>query len=80
MNDTFLKIKMFGIIAEKTGQHVLDIPPVEDTGQLAGWLLKKYPQLEGLKFTFAVNKQLVHKNTPLNKGAEVALLPPYSGG
>lgn len=80
MNAGLLKIKMFGIIAEKTGQNVLDIPLMEDTEQHADWLLKKYPQLEGIKFTFAVNKQLVHNNTSLNEGVEVALLPSYSGG
>jgi molybdopterin synthase sulfur carrier subunit len=80
MKTGFHTIKMFGILAEKTGQHVLTVPLMADTDQLTAWLFERYPQLEGIKFTLAVNKQLIHNNTPLDEGVEVALLPPYSGG
>ena len=73
-------IKMFGIIAEKTGTHVLSAPHMDDTDQFTAWLFERYPQLEGVRFTLAIDKQLIHSNTVLNERAEIALLPPYSGG
>jgi len=80
MKDKFLKVRMFGVVAEKTGESSLDIPFVIDTKQLTALLFEKYPQLDGIKFALAVDKQIVHENIPLHEGAEVALLPPFSGG
>lgn len=71
---------MFGIVAEKTGTSNLTIQFVDDTDKLYSLLLKKYPQLEGVKFVLAVNRQIVHQNTSLNQNDEIALLPPFSGG
>lgn len=71
---------MFGIVAEKTGTGNLTIPFVDDTDKLFSLLLEKHPQLEGVKFAIAVNRQIVHQSTSLNQNDEVALLPPFSGG
>jgi molybdopterin converting factor small subunit len=80
MKEKLLKIKMFGVVAEKTGTGNLTIPFVDDTDKLFSLLLEKHPQLEGVKFAVAVNRLIVHKNTLLYQNDEIALLPPFSGG
>ncbi|MCW0482310.1 MoaD/ThiS family protein [Gaoshiqia sediminis] len=80
MRNKLLKIKMFGIVAEKTGTGNLTIPFVDDTDKLYLLLLEKHPQLDGIKFAIAVNRQIVHQNTSLAQNDEIALLPPFSGG
>jgi sulfur-carrier protein len=34
----------------------------------------------GIKYSIAVNKQVIQNNTTLNPDDTVALLPPFSGG
>lgn len=80
MKEKLLKIKIFGVIAEKTGTGDLTIPFVDDTDKLYSMLLEKHPRLEGVKFTLAVNRQIVHQNSSLDQNDEIALLPPFSGG
>jgi molybdopterin synthase sulfur carrier subunit len=80
MKEKLLRIKMFGVVAEKTGTGNLTISFVDQTDQLRALLLEKYPQLEGVGFVFAVNRQIVHQNTWLGQNDEIALLPPFSGG
>jgi sulfur-carrier protein len=80
MKEKLLKIKTFGVVTEKTGTGNLIIPFVDNTDKLYLLLLEKYPQLEGVKFAIAVNRQIVHQNTSLAQIDEIALLPPFSGG
>ena len=40
----------------------------------------KYPGLLQAKYAIAVNKQIIQHKTALQQDAEVALLPPFSGG
>ncbi len=75
-----LTIKTFGMVAEKTGRAELSISGVEDTEALLELLYRMYPDLVGVKFAIAVNRKIVHGNTPLEPGNEIALLPPFSGG
>ncbi len=80
IRNKMLKLRIFGMLAETIGQSSMDIPHIVDTESLTTFLLEKYPQLKNVKFTLAVNKQLIHKNTLLQANAEIALLPPFSGG
>lgn len=80
MREKLLKIKTFGVVAEKTGTGNLIIPFVDNSDKLYLLLLEKHPQLEGVKFAIAVNRQIVHQNTWLAQNDEIALLPPFSGG
>lgn len=80
MREKLLKIKTFGVVAEKTGTGNLIIPFVDNSDKLYLLLLEKHPQLEGVKFAIAVNRQIVHQNTLLAQNDEIALLPPFSGG
>jgi len=75
-----LSIKYFGIIAEITGieEEKLNIEAPK-IGGLIDAITKKYPGLKGREFQIAQNKKMVNKEEPVN-GAEIALLPPFSGG
>ncbi len=68
------------MLAEKLPQSEFKFPYHKDSDELLKALHTAYPFLENLKFTLAVDKQLVQENTPLKGSEEIALLPPFSGG
>lgn len=74
------KIKAFGILAEKLPASEFEFPYFQDTEKLLGGLITEYPQLKSLKFSLAVDKELVQEKHHLNGNEEIALLPPFSGG
>ena len=51
-------------------------------GELRRALGEEYPSLRGLleHSALAVDNSFVEENDPVNEGAEIALLPPVSGG
>ena len=75
-----LSIKYFGIIAEITGleEEKLKIKD-QKIGELIDSIINKYPGLKGREFQIAQNKKIVDNEEPVN-GAEIALLPAFSGG
>jgi sulfur-carrier protein len=75
-----ITVKAFGIIAEKIKTSQLTIEAVPTTDTLLGYLHQQYPELQYMKFSIAVNKKQTVGNTVIPHGAEVALLPPFSGG
>lgn len=68
------------MLAEKLPQQEFQFPYQKDSDELLKALNREYPVLEGLKFSLAVNKQLIQGKTPLKGDEEIALLPPFSGG
>ncbi|TVR87738.1 MAG: MoaD/ThiS family protein [Saprospirales bacterium] len=75
-----IKIKAFGLIAEKMDAREIRVDQTKTTAELKALLHERYPALEKLDFAIAVDRRIVNDNTPLEPGAEVALLPPFSGG
>ena len=75
-----MNLLAFGIIAEKIGASNLSLEDIKDTDTLKEKLGQQYPALQELNFTVSVNRKIVHGNTVLDDHAEVALLPPFSGG
>ena len=75
-----IKIKAFGMIAERMGQEEILIPNPGSTELLLQKLYQDFPQLESMKFSLAVNKKLCTEPTAIPHEAELALLPPFSGG
>jgi len=75
-----INIKYFGQIAEATK---LESESIECLGKQVSDVLdilySKHKELNNKIFKIAQNQELVHINTPLT-GAEIALLPPFSGG
>lgn len=59
---------------------MIDDHLVQDTFSLMSVLTATYPELTHKKYMLAVNKNIVQRNTALNEGDTVAILPPFSGG
>jgi len=74
-----IQVLPFGQLAEITGKERFAWQAA-DTDSLQRTLGEKYPALKERKYAIAVNRQLVKQNTVLTENAEVALLPPFSGG
>jgi sulfur-carrier protein len=73
-------VYIFGQLTDVTGVQQVALPVIKDTGELERVLLQQFPGLEGRKFRIAVDRQLVSGTVALHAGAEVALMPPFSGG
>jgi MoaE-MoaD fusion protein len=65
-----------------TGELELELPEPATVADLRAWLDARYPALAPLwpRLAVAVNGSIARSDDPLGDGAEVALLPPVSGG
>jgi MoaE-MoaD fusion protein len=65
-----------------TGELELELPEPARVADLRAWLDARYPALAPLwpRLAVAVNGSIARSDDPLSEGAEVALLPPVSGG
>ena len=75
-----LKILVFGQLSEIINASELELLAINNTDELNKKLFELYPKLEDIKYTLAINKKIIHKNTQLYHEDIVALLPPFSGG
>lgn len=75
-----MKILAFGKIADVLRQPALDFSGPKTVAELRERLETEYPDLKSLRYLIAVNKQIAEEQTTLAENAEVALLPPFSGG
>lgn len=80
-----VQVRLFAAARQLTGADSVDIdvtdssPTVE---QLRSSMMERYPQLSTLlrHAMFAVNAEYVPANSRIPPGAEVACIPPVSGG
>lgn len=75
-----IKILVFGQLSEIINASEIVLSATNNTDELNKKLFELYPKLEEMNFTLAINKKIIHKNTPLHHEDIVALLPPFSGG
>ena len=80
MKTSTLKIKAFGMVAEKIGASEIELGYASSSSELVQDLVRNYPDLKGVKFSLAVNKKLISEDVFIPEYAEIALLPPFSGG
>jgi molybdopterin synthase sulfur carrier subunit len=74
-----VQVVSFGKIADILGAKSLEVN-ASDTSELQNILFERFPALRNSMFAIAVNRQVVTGHTELSENAEVALLPPFSGG
>jgi molybdopterin synthase sulfur carrier subunit len=74
-----VRVVPFGQLTDIMGKAHLEFDAA-DTQALQQVLENKYPGLRDRKYAIAVNREIVSANTILPEDAEVALLPPSSGG
>lgn len=75
-----ISIRTFGMIAEKIGSGQIQLSGISSVDELRESLFEQFPDLKNMKFSIAINKQLVSGNAPIPIDSEIALLPPFSGG
>ena len=75
-----LDVKLFGQLSDVVGSNSIQVNDIADTNALIQHLQSKFPILMHSKYRIAVNRNIIHSNTILQQDAEVALLPPFSGG
>ncbi|MDX5340476.1 MAG: MoaD/ThiS family protein [Cyclobacteriaceae bacterium] len=75
-----ITLKAFGMVAEKIGSSELAMENPGSVEALKTQLSERFPELEGIKFSFALNKKLLSRDAQIPQKAEIALLPPFSGG
>jgi len=75
-----MTIKVFGQLTDVFKQENISVENAADVEELKKRLLDSFPALADKTFVVAVNKKIIHKNISLSENAEIALLPPFSGG
>ncbi len=75
-----MNIKIFGQLVDIIGSSAISINDIADTENLISMLQSEYPPLRTSKYKIAVNRNIIQSNTALQPDAEIALLPPFSGG
>ncbi len=75
-----VNVLAFGKIADIAAARAWKMAGVQTTAEVRRQLEETYPGLRGLNYLVAVDKEIVNGDAPLHDGAEVALMPPFSGG
>lgn len=75
-----ITVLAFGKVSEIVGKSRFVINNVSSTDELKEQLEAEYPLLKNIRYAVAVNMQMTADCTPIEAGAAVALLPPFSGG
>ncbi len=77
-----LKIRAFGITRDIVkGRELMLATSAGTVGELKEQLQNEYPDLKTLKsFFVAVDNTYAADNIEISEGAEIALIPPVSGG
>ena len=75
-----IKIYLFGRLKELTGLSELVMEGISDTDQVMHEVICRFPNIKGIPCLVAVDREIIHGNTSLKEGQELAILPPYSGG
>lgn len=76
-----MKIKTFGYITEIIGTSDFELDNPINLKEFRKNLENKFPELKTKNFSIAVNEEVINDDDfIIEKDAEIALLPPFSGG
>jgi len=79
-----INVKLFAVARERAGTSAIDVElsSPATVRQLRSALLEQYPALRDVvpHVRFAVNSEYAADATPIAPQAEVAIIPPVSGG
>ncbi|GAO44422.1 MoaD/ThiS family protein [Flavihumibacter petaseus] len=73
-------VLLFGQLAEKCGSKEIVVAADQSAAAVIEAIHEAYPVLADIPFRVAVNRKLVDIQDEIPQGAEIALLPPFSGG
>ncbi|MXV16067.1 MoaD/ThiS family protein [Hufsiella ginkgonis] len=75
-----MKISFFGQLTDIVSGSTIEIDAVSSTAALVEALNRRYPAMRQVSYAIAINKKIVNGNAEIVSDAEIALLPPFSGG
>jgi molybdopterin converting factor subunit 1 len=77
-----MKVLLFARARDLIGADCIDVEEAATIGALRRRLIQRFPNAAGLleKSAFALNDEFADDTAAIPQGAEVALLPPVSGG
>ena len=75
-----MKIRIFGNLTDIFGADNYTIEPVATVSDLKEKLEQVFPQLGSYIYLTVINDEIAQANSFIPPDAEIALLPPYSGG
>lgn len=75
-----IELLFFGQLTDKTGVASAVIDNPGSVEMLKQKLNELYPGLNNVKFTIAINNKMAADNESINNHAQVACMPPFSGG
>jgi len=75
-----ISVLFFGVLAEVTGTRQKHYSGINSFSDLEHRIGDEFPEIEHYSFRIAVNNKIINEDPILNKGDEVAYLPPFAGG
>jgi sulfur-carrier protein len=75
-----INVLFFGVLADVAGTHSKHYRGVESFNDLRHRIEDDFPELFHYNFRIAVNNEIIDDNPVLNRGDELAFLPPFAGG
>jgi molybdopterin synthase catalytic subunit len=79
-----VRVKLFAVAKQRVGSGAIDVelPDGATVRQLRGALVEQFPPLADVvpHVRFAVNSEYASDAAPVPLAAEVAMIPPVSGG
>ena len=74
------KITLFGLLAEEAGTNTLLCSSMPNTEALLADVFLRYPSWSSMRLLLAVNHRIVLSSQLIDTTAEIAFMPPFSGG
>ena len=75
-----MKIKLFGMLADKAQANEIEVSDVSTKEQLIQKVNNNHPSFNGLEYKVCVNQAISQGDQHISPDDEIALLPPYAGG
>lgn len=75
-----IQIISFGKISEFINNQNIEVKDISNTNELKLYLEQSFPNLVGMKYKLALNKNLVQQNLEIHDKDTIAIMPPFSGG
>lgn len=79
-----LTLRLFALAKDLVGQETLSltVPEPCTVAELRALILEEHPELKEIlsRCAIAVDSDFASEDLPLQEGAEIAILPPVSGG
>jgi sulfur-carrier protein len=80
MSSIKISVLFFGQITDYTRVNKMELNEFMDTDTVLNHLKSMFPMLKESPYQVALDKEIIHENTPLTSIHTLALLPPYAGG